>query len=252
MGFTRIFRTVLMASVSLIVVLGFPQASAAAPIQVDFNVAGFGPTSGTTQSFTANNVIDDVDFTFEALDSFMNPSGLLYWDANDGSGHADGFGIMSSPGGYEDDEVEGDERLRLGFSRAISLYGFNLTDTFFEREPSVADCQLGDTDCVLENGMMRVLHENGSTTDIPYMALHSQTRSNTNGELWVTTELHNVVGMVLLAPGKISINPLMLLESSLAGVRIDATPVPEPTTLVLLSLGLAGIAGRRRIQSKRQ
>jgi hypothetical protein len=61
-------------------------------------------------------------------------------DANDGNGYADGFGIAREAGvpasnnSYSNDEIEGDEILRLSFSTPLNLLGFNVTDCFHERE----------------------------------------------------------------------------------------------------------------------
>ena len=121
----------------------------AAPVQIDFNIAGFaGPLTGTVQTFTKTGVDlgagGTVDLTFDALSlsGGLTPSRLLYWDADDGNGlgYADGFGIMReaavplSNNSYSDDEIEGDEILRLSFSTPVNLLGFNVTDFFHERE----------------------------------------------------------------------------------------------------------------------
>ena len=118
-------------------------------MQIDFNIAGFaGPFPGTVQTFTKSGVNlgagGTVDLTFDALSlsGGLTPSRLLYWDADDGNGlgYADGFGIMREAGvpisndSYSQDEIEGDEILRLSFSTPLNLLGFNVTDFFEERE----------------------------------------------------------------------------------------------------------------------
>src|SRR5688572_33003694 len=133
---------------AVLAIVGAMQASAAAaPVQIDFNVAGFGPTAGTTSSFTKDaNVFGDVDLTFTSMNSTLQQANLLHWDANDGGGYADGFGVMGS-GTYEDDEIEGDERLGLGSPRGVNLLAFNVTYFFHEQTPGFNLCGQNTPNC---------------------------------------------------------------------------------------------------------
>ena len=128
-------------TVALSVLFAFVGVSNAQATQIDFNTPGFaGPLSGTVQTFTKTGVdlgaAGLVDLTFESLSlsGGLTPARTLYWDANDGNGFADGFGVMRDFGAplsnnsYSDDEIEGDEILRLSFSTAVNLVGFNVTD----------------------------------------------------------------------------------------------------------------------------
>ena len=139
-------RTVAFSLLLAFVVVSKAQA---APMQIDFNTAGFaGPVPGTVQTFTKSGVSlgggATVDLTFDALSlsGGLTLSRFLYWDADDGNGlgYADGFGIMREAGvpisndSYSNDEIEGDEILRLSFSNPLNLLGFNVTDFFHERE----------------------------------------------------------------------------------------------------------------------
>ena len=55
------------------------------------------------------------------------------------------------------DEIEGDEILRLSFSTPLNLLGFNTTDNFHEREGGdfgaiLLGCNIPGLDCYLEGG----------------------------------------------------------------------------------------------------
>jgi hypothetical protein len=69
---------------TVLAILGATQVAAlAAPVQIDFNVAGFGPV-GPTSTFTKSNAVNGVDFTFRSLNPSLQSDYLLYWDATTG------------------------------------------------------------------------------------------------------------------------------------------------------------------------
>jgi hypothetical protein len=234
-------------------------SAAAAPVQIDFNVAGFGPAPGTTSSFAKDtNVFGDVDLTFTSMNSSLQQAHQLYWDANDGGGNADGFGVMGS-GSYEDDEIEGDERLRLGFSRGVNLLGFNLTDFFHEQTPSFQLCGPGVSNCYREVGFFMVQFGDGTSSGWMDMLAHADSILTGNGTFSIAMNFNNVTGLLFRAPGQVPDNnfssPFVERhEFSLAGVRIDEQPIPapEPATMMLVGLGLSGIAASRRRRSNKQ
>lgn len=238
---------------AVIAVVGATQTAAfAAPVQIDFNVTGFGVTSGQSDTFMKTGALAGVDLTFMALDDQMQAAGLLYWDAGDQYGFRDGFGIMDSDG-YEADELEGDERLALQFSKAVNLYGFNLTDFFHEQEPFDVDCTDTMPACYIETGSYMVQFADGTTSAwTDFHADPSQTRLATNGLFDVAMNFQNVVGLVLRAPDQIQNDGFLERHDfSLAGIRVEAIPAPEPGTLMLLGLGLTGLAARMRRRSSR-
>jgi hypothetical protein len=243
-----------MVGAVLAIVGAMQSSAAAAPVQIDFNVAGFGPTPGTTSSFTKDtNVFGDVDLTFTSMNSSLQQANLLYWDAGDGNGFADGFGVMGS-GSYEDDEVEGDERLGLSFSRGVNLLGFNLTDFFNEQTPSFNLCAAnGSTpNCYREVGFFMVQFGDGTSSGWMDMLAYADSNLTGNGTFSIAMNFDNVTGLLFRAPGQVPNNNLLAPfverhEFSLAGVRIDETvPVPEPASMTLVALGLSGIVASRR------
>lgn len=256
----------LVAAVSgCVLSLALSTNASATPVQIDFNVPGFGPVSGTTQTFTTS-YLGLVTLTFSSLDEFLNPQGHLHWDANDGNGFADGFGVRDFPdrftphgiapigNSYSQDEIEGDERLRLSFGAPLSILSFNVTDFFTENESTLTglpSCSPAVAECYREIGQYSL---DEGLTWIGFLADPSQLRTTlTNGLL--TIPVNQTASSVLFrAPGTLNVGGFsysQLHEFSLAGVRVDpGTPfdveTPEPATLTLLSLGLAGLATRRR------
>ena len=231
--------TRIVSSLALVAAVAAWPASAA-PIVVDFTVPGFGPPS-PTQVFARAPAGAVPGLTFEALDAGLSPAGLLHWDADDGMGYADGFGVAGA--GHAADEVEGPERLRLTFSSAVWLAGFYVTDLFLEDEThgtGLPICPGVGGPCYLERGAYSL----DGAAWVWFEADPLQVRVVTNGWRYVPVGAR-ASGLVLSAPGLVDVaGHQQLHEFSLAGVRLEA--VPEPATLALVGAGLALVARARR------
>jgi len=110
-----------MKSTSLAAILVFLIAGTAAAATVDFRDAAiFGGPGGANYKTTFSAPIDGYTVTLTARPT---TGARLWWDSTDG------MGIRYS---YESDEIEGRERLKIGFSTPVSLSSVLLTDLFNE------------------------------------------------------------------------------------------------------------------------
>lgn len=254
-------------TVALSLLLAFVVVSKAQATTIQFNTPGFAEAANGMQSFTKNGVDIGggvlVNMTFDALSlsGGLTPSRFLYWDANDGNGYADGFGIMREAGAplsndsYANDEIEADEILRLSFSTPLNLLGFNVTDFFEEREGGdfgdqlLADCDTADPDnstCYVERGFYSI---NGGAW-VDFLAAFGQFRTTSNGVQDIDVNAFNVSSIMFRAPGRsgtIANKDFRLEDYSLAGIRVEPSTVPDQSSsLMLMSTGLLAIIGAMR------
>lgn len=156
------------------------------------------------------------------------PNGArLWWDS------ADGLGIQYRYG-YEGDEIEGIERLRIGFSTPVNIVSVLITDLFNEGG-------------YLERGFYQL---NGTGSWIQFTALPGQTPSTSNGELTVLLDPSIAVSSILFrAPGRLPGNQGH--EFSVAAIVTDPpNAVPVPGAVWLLGSGLVGLVAIRRRMKK--
>jgi hypothetical protein len=186
-----------------------------------------GTASASTYDFrdasTYGGAMNQPSFTAGVITLTASPTGArLWWDSTDG------LGVRCL---FESDEIQGIERLKIGFATPVHLSSVLVTDLFNE-------------DGYLERGYYQL---NGSGSWIEFTALPSQT-SGTNGELTVPIDPSILVNSITFkAPGLV-LFPLQSHEFSVAA--IETTPVPIPAAFWLLGSGLVGLAALRRKRSR--
>jgi hypothetical protein len=205
-----------MKKTSLAVILVLLLAGTAAASTYDFRDASIFGTALNQQSFSAD--VDGNTITVTA-----SPAGArLWWDSTDG------FGVRYL---FESDEVQGIERLKIGFAAPVSLSSVLITDLFNDGG-------------YLERGYYQL---NGSGSWIEFTALPSQI-SGTNGELTVPIDPSVLVSSIMFrAPGLV-LFPLQSHEFSVAAIETSAVPIPA--AFWLLGSGLVGLAAIRRRMRK--
>jgi hypothetical protein len=159
------------------------------------------------------------------LTAIPTPSpATLWWDDRDG------LGIRHS---YEDDEIESDEILRVVFDRVVLLAAIYLSDLFVEE---------GDDDEYAEKGSYSI--NGGAWVHFDAESLPGNNRGNGERRISFGTPIDDVRTVEFTAPGRIGHQNH---EFALMGFDAEINPVPEPSTALLLSLGLLMVGARARL-----
>jgi hypothetical protein len=204
-----------ITSLAVILVL-LLAGTAVASTTVDFrNEAIFG---GALNQPSYSAMVDGNTITISAM-----PNGArLWWDSTDG------FGVRYL---FESDEVQGIERLKIGFASPVRLSSVLITDLFNE-------------DGYLERGYYQL---NGSGSWIEFTALASQT-PGTNGERTVPIDSSVLVSSIMFKAPGLDLFPLQFHEFSVAAIETSAVPIPG--AVWLLGSGLVGLVAVRRRMRK--
>ena len=164
---------------------------------------------------------DGVTVTIEAVGNED-----LWWDGTDG------FGIWGS--GYEKDEIDSSEIMKVTFSSTVNVSYFDITDLFYEN--GYQEIGWYDFDGEFITDKMMFMQTDLSKTPSP--------ASNGEFMLFINDSIQEIW---FAAPGRVNGQNH---EFSLAGVEIRS--VPEPSTLALLGCALIVFAGlgRNRLKKK--
>jgi len=184
-------------------------------VTIDFTDPIFNP--GGASSIT--QTVGGITVTVEAI---LPAGATLFWSgvgAPSGFG-LDGFGVNSSS--YEDDEVEGPDRLKVSFGTSVILSGIGITDLFYEGSSRYR-----------EEGFYSL---NGGA-DVSFLAdIFQEPSPASNGVLNLTGFAATPVSYIIFsAPG---IRNGENHEFSVASLEASPVGVPEPGTLLLLGAGL--------------
>ncbi len=198
----------------------------AVAIYINFtDQSSFGVADGESSFYTS---VEGIAFTINA---YPSPDATLTWNAGDG------LGINSS---YEDDEIEGNEKLEIIFDSNIMLNGIFLTDFFIETWKGYT---------YAETGKITLYGNNFSEGYYIKEIYANSSQGTTNGEFeWILDQPLLINRIVFEALGKVGVQNH---EYSLAGLDISKVdvipePIPEPETFILLGTSILGFLVFRR------
>ncbi len=219
-------KKLLISLVLATLVFGFSRASFAS--MIDFRSGPWVSADGLT-SFSHMFTVGELAGIIVELTP--GPDTAELWQDS-----VDGLGVQHS---YEDDEIEGVERLRISFSSTVKLNSIYIADLFKEG---------GWWWGYLETGFYSL---NDTNTWIEFEADPSEFIGSTNGELTIDVSSALVNSIMFKAPGIFEYQNHEFAVQAL-DISPASTPIPEPTTIALLGIGLAGLGGRYLKRRRKQ
>jgi hypothetical protein len=214
-----------LLGITVFSVLGlFIAAGTALAVQIDFTSDLYAPAQGQ-KTFARDGLLlsampagEDVYFT---------------WTADDGIGIGGNFG-------YEDDEVEFDEWMRIDFENSVRLTDVYLTDFFVETRGEHT---------YQEHGQILFLYADGSLS--PVFDFWQTDAGSVNGAYtldvagWTGDREVAAVGL-----SGVGANSVVGEDHEFAVAGLEVSPVPEPASIFLLGSGMLGLAAWRRKAAK--
>lgn len=219
-------KRILITFVFIISFLFIAITNHALAIYIDFTDQSLFNSANGLDSF--NTMIEGIGFT---LNAYPSPNATLTWN------RGDGLGIRSS---YEDDEIEGNEKLEIIFDSNVMLNGIFLTDFFIEGWRGYTYAETGKITLYGDS-----FYDGYYIKEIKAYSL----QGTTNGEFeWILDEPLLINRIVFEALGRVGIQNH---EYSLAGldvrkVEVIPEPIPEPSTFILLGTSILGFLVFRR------
>ncbi len=211
---------ILARALLVLLLAGGASASPFRPL-VDFRAGGSFQPSGPTDWHHVD--LGGVSMIVEAMSLGGGREGTLHWDADDG------YGIRGP--GYENDEIESPEALRISFSSAIAIERILLSDLFLEVRKGTPYAEQGSYSL------------DGGSSWTTFWA----TAPDPNGDAALLLPSGTRVRSILFtAPGRTRSGSHEFSVAGFDSSSLRQGTAPEPGAALLFGAGLALLTGWRR------